>query len=112
MRWIQLISHLKPGNLPNFRENRGGPFKFQQFKQICSGTTKKNLGFGPIFCIIELNTTQIFLIKRWLFSFLDFGAKKPKKASRGPHEGNKFCILDGIKHSPKNFSILYFIILK
>jgi hypothetical protein len=31
--------------------------------------------------------------------------KMPKRASRGPHEDNKFCILDGAKHDPKNFSI-------
>jgi len=30
-------------------------------------------------------------------------------ASRGSHEGNKFYILDGTKHDPKNFGILHFI---
>jgi hypothetical protein len=44
---------------------------------------------------------QKFFAKRWLFFILDFGLKRPKnpkRASRGSHEGNKFCILDGTKH--------------
>jgi hypothetical protein len=36
------------------------------------------------------------------------GQKNPKE----PHERNKFCILDGTKHDPGNFGILYSIILK
>jgi len=54
---------------------------------------------------MELNTIQIFLAKRWLFSIWIL-------ASRGHNEGNKFCILDGTKHHPKNFGILHFIIPK
>jgi len=57
-----------------------------------------------------------FLAKRWLFSILDFGLKSlkknPKRASSGSHEGNKFYILDGTKHDPENFDILYSTILK
>jgi len=62
---------------------------------------------------MELNAN--FLAKRWLFSILDFGLKRPKKAKRAPrgsHEGNKFCILDGTKHNPENFGILHSIIPK
>jgi mono/diheme cytochrome c family protein len=33
-------------------------------------------------------------------------------ASRGSHEDNKLCILDGTKHNPENFDILYFITTK
>jgi hypothetical protein len=54
------------------------------------------------------------LAKKLLFSTLDFGIrqKNPKRASRGYHEGNKLCILDGTKHDPENFGILNFTILK
>jgi hypothetical protein len=38
------------------------------------------------------------------------GKKKSQKAPHPPHE--KFGILDEIKHTHKNFSILYFIIPK
>jgi hypothetical protein len=58
---------------------------------------------------------QNFLAKMWFLSILDFGLKrpqKPKRASRDPHEGNKFCILDGTKHNPKNFDILHSIVPK
>jgi hypothetical protein len=34
--------------------------------------------------------------------------KKAQKNSRDPHEGNKFCILDGSKHNLKNFVIFAF----
>jgi hypothetical protein len=61
-------------------------------------------GFGSSFCKMELNSMQIFLAKRWLFSILYFSLKRQKK--RKP----KFCILDGTKHDPKNFAILHFII--
>jgi hypothetical protein len=30
-------------------------------------------------------------------------AKKPKRATGDPYKGNKFCILDEIKHNLKNF---------
>jgi len=43
---------------------------------------------------------------------LYFGFWPQEANSRGCHEGNKFCILDGTKHDPENFSILYFITLK
>jgi len=52
----------------------------------------------------------------WLFSILDFNLKRQKKilkrVSRSSNKDNKFCILDEIKYSSKNFDILYFIILK
>jgi hypothetical protein len=73
------------------------------------------LGFGPSFCIMELNIMQIFWQKGgyspfWILA--SRGQKKPKRVSRGPHEGNKFCILDGTKHNPENFGILHSIIPK
>ena len=49
-----------------------------------------------------------FSLKWRLFSILNFGLKRPKnvkKSPKGPHDDNKFCILDGAKHDPKNFSI-------
>jgi hypothetical protein len=53
-----------------------------------------------------------FCKKVWLFSILDFGLKRQKKktkrASRDPHEGNKFYILDETEHNPKNFGIFVF----
>jgi len=64
---------------------------------------------------MELNTMQIFWQKSGYFPFWILalrGQKKPKRASRGPHDGNKFCILDETKHDPKNFGILYSIIAK
>jgi hypothetical protein len=41
--------------------------------------TQKILGFGPSFYKMKLNTMQKFLAKRYLFSILDFGLKRPKK---------------------------------
>jgi hypothetical protein len=47
---------------------------------------------------------------------LDFGLKerkkKPKRASRGSHEGNKLYILDETKYNPENFGISHFMIPK
>jgi hypothetical protein len=40
---------------------------------------------------------------------LNFLVFYPKRALIDSHEGNKFCILDGTKHDPKNFGILHFI---
>jgi len=72
--------------------------------------------FGFWFIILQNETKYYakFLAKRWLFSILDFGIKRPKnlKESHEAHEDNKFCILDGTKHDPKNFGILHFIIPK
>jgi hypothetical protein len=54
-----------------------------------------------------------FLTKKYPFSILDFGLKRPKKAKKNshpPHE--KFGILDRTKHTHENFGILHFIILK
>jgi hypothetical protein len=56
---------------------------------------------------MELNTMQNFWQKGGYSPFW-----KPKRASRGPHEGNKFCILDGTKHDPEIFGILHSIIPK
>ena len=58
---------------------------------------QKKLGFGSSFCKMKLNTMQIFWQKSSYFPFWILASrgqkKKPKRASRGPHEGNKFCIL-------------------
>jgi hypothetical protein len=54
-----------------------------------------------------------FLAKRYQFSILDFGLKRPKKKPKSPHPSHeKFGILDGTKHTHENFGILHFIILK
>jgi hypothetical protein len=54
-----------------------------------------------------------FLTKMYPFSILDFCLKRPKKKSKSPHTPHeKFDILDGTKHTHKNFGILYFIIPK
>jgi hypothetical protein len=70
------------------------------------------LGFGLLFCRIELNIIQFFLAKRYPFSILDFSHKREKKPkyTHPPHE--KFGILDGTKHTHEYFGILHFIILK
>jgi hypothetical protein len=73
---------------------------------------QKILGFGPSFCIMELNTMQNFWQNGcyspfWILA--SRGQKKPKRASRGHNEGNKLCILDGTKYNPENFGILHFI---
>jgi hypothetical protein len=76
---------------------------------------KKNLGFGPSFCIMELNIMQKILAKRYPFFILDFSLKRSKKAkkSKSPHPPHKkFGILDGTKHTHENFGILYLIISK
>jgi hypothetical protein len=49
-----------------------------------------------------------FLIKRWLFSILDFDKKKT--ILKDLYKNNKFYILDKTKHNYKNFSILRSII--
>jgi hypothetical protein len=66
---------------------------------------KKKLGFGPSFCIIKLNTIQISWQKGGysLFWILASRGQKNERDSRGHNEGNKFCILDEIKHHHKNF---------
>jgi hypothetical protein len=73
----------------------------------------KKFGFWPI---ILLNVTKHhvrFLAKRYPFSILDFGLKKPKKkAKKPPPTHEKFGILDGTKHTHENFGILHFIITK
>ena len=79
-----------------------GVFSFPFFKKI---------GFWSIILQNRLNTMQFFLAKRWLFSILYFDFKRQKtskRASRGSHEDNKFCILNGTNHDP-DFGILYFI---
>jgi hypothetical protein len=64
---------------------------------------------------MELNIMQKFFIKRYYSPFLILAsrAKKNKKTKKNPHPHHeKFGILDGTKHTHKNFSILHFIILK
>jgi hypothetical protein len=46
----------------------------------------------------------------WILTSRDKKKGKKPKSSHPPHE--KFGILDGTKHTHKNFSILYFIIPK
>ena len=41
----------------------------------------------------------------WILASRD--QKNPKRASRGSHEGNEFCILDEAKHDLENFGILH-----
>jgi hypothetical protein len=56
-----------------------------------------------------------FLAKRYLFSILDFGLKRPKntKKPKSLHPlQEKVSILDETKHTYENFSILYFIVPK
>jgi hypothetical protein len=53
---------------------------------------------------MKLNTMQIFFGKKVVilhFEFWHQETKKPKRASSGSHEDNKFFILDEIKHDPK-----------
>jgi hypothetical protein len=54
------------------------------------------------------------LAKKYPFSILDFGLKKPKKKKpKSPHPPQeKFGILDETKHTHENFGILYFIVPK
>jgi hypothetical protein len=78
-------------------------------------SSQKKLGFDPSFCIMELNTMQNFWQKGGYSPFwivASSSQKKPKRAPRGPHDVNKFCILDGTKHNPENFGILHSIISK
>jgi hypothetical protein len=75
----------------------------------------KNFGFWPIILQNETKHHAKFLVKRYLFSILDFDLKMPKNAKKPknshlPYE--KFGILDGTKHTYENFSILHFIIPK
>jgi hypothetical protein len=75
----------------------------------------KKFGFSPIILQNRTKHHAKFLAKRYPFSILDFDLKRQKKgkkpkSSHPPHE--KFGILDGTKHTHKNFSILYFIIPK
>jgi hypothetical protein len=49
---------------------------------LVSHFTEKFLGFGPLFCKIELNTMQIFLAKMYPFSILDFGLTRQKKKAK------------------------------
>jgi len=62
---------------------------------------------------MELNTMQSFWQKGsyspfWILASRD-KKKKPKMSLKRLHEYNKFFILDGTKHDPKNFGSLYFI---
>jgi hypothetical protein len=76
----------------------------------------KNFGFWFIILQNETKHYTKFLAKRYPFSVLDFGLKRPKKKSKkakSPHPPyEKFGILDGTKHTYENFSILHFIIPK
>jgi hypothetical protein len=75
----------------------------------------KNFGFWPIILQNGTKHHAKFLAKRYPFSILDFGLKRPKKKKKPksphpPHE--KFGILDGTKYTHENFGILHFIIPK
>jgi hypothetical protein len=75
----------------------------------------KNFRFSPTILQNRTKHHAKFLTKRYSFSILDFGLKRPKKAkkpksSHPPHK--KFGILDGTKHTYENFDILHFIIPK
>jgi hypothetical protein len=75
----------------------------------------KNFGFWSTILQNETKHHAKFLPKKYPFSILDFGLKKPKKtkkpkSSHPPHE--KFGILNGTKHTYENFGILHFIISK
>jgi hypothetical protein len=73
-------------------------------------TILKNSRFWFIILYNGTKRHVIFFGKKVVILYFRFWpkeAKKSKKASRGPHEGNKFCISDGTKHNPKNFGILY-----
>jgi len=71
----------------------------------------KNFRFWFIVLQNGTNDHANFLAKRWLFSILDFGLKRPKNPKE-PHEGNNFCILDRTKYDFENFGIFYSIIPK
>jgi hypothetical protein len=80
---------------------------------LVSYFTKKNLGFGPSFYRMKLNTMQIFWQKSihspfWILA--SRGQKKKPKSSHPLHE--KFSILDETKHTHENFGNLHFIIPK
>jgi len=61
---------------------------------------------------MELNTMQKFWQKGSYSPFWILASRGPKKKPKKPHEGNKFCILDRIKHDFENLIILHFIIPK
>jgi len=87
------------GNLKNF------VIFLELNKPLVPLFSQKILSFGPSFYKMQLNTMQTFLQKGGYSPFWIL-------ASRGSHKCNKFCILDGTKHDPENFGILYFIIPK
>jgi hypothetical protein len=72
----------------------------------------KNFGFWPIILQNGTKHHTKFLAKRYPFSILDFGLKRPKSQKALTHPIKKFDILDGTKHTHENFSILHFIIPK
>jgi hypothetical protein len=81
---------------------------------FCSCSIPRKIGFWFIILYNKIKHHVKFLVRRWLFSIFDFGLERPKKlkkASRGPHEDDKFCILDETKHSAENFDILHSITL-
>jgi len=73
----------------------------------------KKFGFWSI--ILQNGTkyhVNFFGKKVVIFHFgfwLQEAKKNPKMSLKRLHDNNKFCILDGTKHNPKNFGILHFI---
>jgi hypothetical protein len=74
----------------------------------------KNFGFWPTILQNGTKHHAKILAKKYLFSILDFGLKrqKKKKTKKLSPTHEKFGILDGTKHTHKNFGILHFIIQK
>jgi hypothetical protein len=72
------------------------------------------LGFGPLF--LQNETPYKIFGKKVSILHLKFWpqeAKKQNKKPKSPYPPHKkFGILDGTKHTHKNFCILYFIIPK
>jgi len=80
-----------------------------------NATVTKNQNFYELNKALQNGSKHYanFLAKRWLFFILVFSLKRQKKtqkkAPRGSHEDNKFCIFYETKHDSENFGILHFI---
>jgi hypothetical protein len=72
---------------------------------------QKFLGFGPLFCKMELNTMQNFWKKVFILHFGFWSQEAKKKSQKAlTHPMKNLAFLDGTKHTHKNFGILYFFI--